>query len=391
MRSLTLIVATLLAAGCGSALKRDFQATYDAVMLRPAPLGSSWQPDATVRLADEAVQRAVREALASAKLQTRLDLVAFVVTPKLRTPKLTLAPTSGCDACVTLMGTLEGDVSYKGMGTAGRTDLGVDLTMDARLEVEPADEGHALYGRLEGVRDLSIRLGIKKRRLVDLAATPISDWVATEIARAVPRFRLARFGTAGLPIRGLRVRSDADTLVLDLHTSAPASGSRTPAPPPITEGWSAAVSVQSVLAIARREAFSKGALDYGVWADPLDLELEDDTFALTLRLWRPKGLGWWRNYEITGDAILERGRLMLVAHEVIELDASPGAGLADPLASLARGRILDALADAVNTSIPSSRAQDIAGVRTKWLVGSIVRNGDDLVLGGKVTFDRISR
>jgi hypothetical protein len=139
--------------------------------------------------------------------------------------------------------------------------------------------------------------------------------------------------------------------------------------------------------VARASSFRQGPIDYGIWVDPTDLLLEDETFALSLRMWKPKGGAWWRDYEIVGDFSFERGMLKLEAYEVHELRASPGAGGIDPLAVLAKGRILQGIATAVNTTLPSSRTHDIGGVSISWDVTSMKRDIEDLVLQGTVSYE----
>jgi hypothetical protein len=387
------LLSLLLLTACNGAVKRDFQTSWDGVMSPPAALPTDWQPDATVRLAHEAVQRGLVAAMDQADLDAMIDLRGARFEPELLGTRLRLGtPPRTCKDCLTLDGEVLGRVRYKLAGiAAGTFEARAGLVLDTRVEAGVTDQGHDLHLSLADIRRVQFDLGTKQRIVAELAQQPLTDWLRTELTGLLPDIRVARFGTDALPLRDLRLRADDGTLLLSLRTDSPDLAATTGPAPPVSSGWSARVSVDSVLAIARREAFEAGPLTYGVYADPRALVVEDGAFTLTLRLWRPKGGAWWRDYEIDGDVRFRRGRVELEAFEAVEVGHSPGAGTVDPLALLAKGRILDALVDSVNASIPASRAQDIGGVRTSWKLGTLDQDGDDLVLTGKVSFSGIAR
>lgn len=386
-----LLACVLLLSACSSAVKRSFDATYDDVMAPSPTLSGPWQPDATVHLAEGTVRRALKAAITAADLRTHLEVPGLRVEPDLSIDALAFgAPTSGCGDCLGLTAELGGSLSYKGPLVAGQADLGARLAADVVLRTEAVSDGWVVTAALERLHDVEIALDGPARRLSGLAQGPLGDWLQERITEEVPPLVLARLGDLDTPLLGVGVRS-ADDGGLLLHLRTRRTDPRAvDDPPPAERGWTARVSLDSVLGEVRRLSFAAGAVQHGVWVDPVDLSLEDDRFTLWLRLWRPKGFGWWRDVQIDGYHTFRRGRLELVAEDVTEVDHSRGAGVADPLAALAGARILEGIQAAVNTSVPSSRTQDIAGVRTTWSLRTLTRDEDDLLVEGGVTFDTVA-
>ncbi|MEC7946562.1 MAG: hypothetical protein VX265_03280, partial [Myxococcota bacterium] len=115
--------------------------------------------------------------------------------------------------------------------------------------------------------------------------------------------------------------------------------------------------------LMRRMAFEAGPQELDVAIDPRALAVDGDRFTLALRLWRLKGAGWWRDYTVEGRMGVQRGALRMVGRDAREGEKSRGAGLADPIALLAEGRILDAVGDGVDQSLPAAQTIDVKGVR----------------------------
>jgi hypothetical protein len=390
MRDGFLIGSLILATACSGKVHRDFDALYELTLAEPPPLGARWEPDATVLLSSAALREGFSAGLTGANLETRIKVPGFSISPRLRVDELLLsAPRDTCEGCVGLSGKLIGDLDYKAVGLAGRTSLGVGLKLDAMIDVQQATEGWVIEARPMELYDAHLTFGGNRSLLADMATGPLIEWLGSQFITPGKPYQLARLGDLGAPVRGLRLHSTGKGLLIDIRTSSIVPMSVDP-PPPVEDGWSARLGVEALMAVVRANSFTQGAIEYGVWVDPSDISFEDQTFTLSLRMWRPQGAGWWRDYQIEGDYSFVDGSLKLQAYEVSEVAASPAAGAVDPLVLLAKGRILHALGEAVSTTLPTSRTQDIAGIRTSWSVTSIRRDGDDLVITGDVSFDDVA-
>ncbi|HMV65208.1 MAG TPA: hypothetical protein PKA64_00060 [Myxococcota bacterium] len=379
----------LLLPACTSAVKNEFQATYTEIMRPPPPLSRAWEPDVSVRMAPRLVESALTAALDGAKLSTIIDLPGIKLEPSLSVDALRLVdPTLPCDGCLGVVATLAGNLDYRGFGYAGRTRARVHLGIDTSLQARQEPDGWVVVAAPPTITSIETDLPSMNRTLSDWVLSPLARWVSSTITQDLAPITLARLGRLDLPIQALRV-SVVDAIVeLEARTTSPDPRPVEPAPDP-GDGWAARMASASVVSTARLASFQQGSLGLGVWAEPRDIDVDDDRLVVDLRVWRVAGMGWWRDYHIDTQMSLEGGRLTLEPREVTEAAHSQGAGLADPIAALLRGRILEVMASAVNTSVPSSRTQDIGGTRSTWSIDTLEREIDDLVITGSAQFESI--
>ena len=376
------LLTLLTLAACSSTVKRDFQATWDEVMSAAPPTSG---PDLSIRVADESVQRALNVAISSARLEADLDLGGTRFEPAIVASALELEPPA-CAGCLSLDGEVTARIGWTVLSrAAGRIDTSIGLAIDARPSLKSFRGGQGLFLDLVGIRRFSMQLDTRQPYIANLGEGPIKTWLSGALEKVIPDIRIARFGTTVLPVQPIDLVASEQGLQLNLLTGSP-TPTGVGVAPETRSGWAARLSVASLIGIVRREAFAQGELSYGTWADPRDISVEDGEFVLDLRLWRTKGGGWWRDYEIRGPLTLDNGRITLEAEEVIEIASSPNAALADPIAALAKRRILKTLQDALHASVPASHTQDLGPIRSAWSIGSVEREGDDLLVRGKVTF-----
>lgn len=385
MRPATLLLLT----GCTSAVRTEFQATYAEVTRPPPPLPASWEPDVSVRMAPAVVEAALGAALDGARLSTLIDLAGFEMEPSISVDAIRLTdPLMPCDGCLGLYTTLAGTLEYRGLGYAGRSKVRIHLGIETALQVRQEPDGWVVIAEPPRITAIETDLDSMNRTLSAWVLSPLAQWVSTTLTEGLAPITLARLGRLDVPLQAVRLSVVDNIVEIDARTTSPSSAIVDPAPDP-GAGWTARMPVDSVVAAARLAAFQQGSPGLGIWAEPRDLDVEDDSLIVDLRIWRVAGLGWWRDYHIDTAMSLDNGRLSLSPREVSEIAHSQGAGFADPIAALLRGKILDVMASAVNTSVPSSRTQDIGGTRTTWALDALTREGDDLVLGGSARFESI--
>lgn len=379
--SLTAVLCVSLSACHGAAVREAFDARLEAALAQPRGLGLNWAPDTTLHLSAPVVQQAVALGVEQAQASASLSLPGMSATPRLTVDQLVLdLPSIRCTGCVGVQGSLSGTLDLSVFGVSTSAALHADVAFDVRLDAQQHDDGWRITAQPQKVRDVSVRFGTSPGGPAGyLDLTPLDRWLSAALLDAPP-IPVAQLGDASLPVRGVRLAANASGVRVDVRTEAVPGGQV--APPPVAhDGWTARVSTASVLSLARRALFAQGPLDHGVWGDPTSLTLQGDAFQLGLRLWRP-GAGWWRDYTVTGTWRPGKGALELMAREVVETGASPGAGVVDPLAAMAKGAILQGLTAAVHTSIPASFHAQVGDQEVVWRVRSVRSDGDDLVVEG---------
>ena len=155
-------------------------------------------------------------------------------------------------------------------------------------------------------------------------------------------------------------------------------------------GVEVAMSESVVSAIARRAAFQAGTLDLDVAADPRGIDVDGSQFTLDLRLWRLVGRGWYRDYQVTGDVGVKnngRSKLSFVAKDAKETGSSPGALLVDPMAALFQSKILEAIVNAMDRTMPAQTQQKVAGVALRAVATDARGLDDALHLYGTLQVD----
>jgi hypothetical protein len=173
-------------------------------------------------------------------------------------------------------------------------------------------------------------------------------------------------------VRGFRVEPEGAGLRVAMLSTAVHAGRVPPDEGRALEGFRLDASTDSILWLARTEAFARGPQrwrSYEVHVLPESLAIEDDTFRLGLRLWHLAGPSWWRDYVATGQATIQDGEVELTVQGVEAGATSPHAGLVDPLAALAQTVLLHAITEPLQHTLPASGAV----VARKHRVGVEVR------------------
>jgi hypothetical protein len=384
------LLPLLLLTACTSAVRREFDATLAEATAPPPALEANWQPDASLRIAPTVVESALTAALSAADLSTSLTALGVTLQPRLGVERLRLADADpSCPSCIRLGGTLAGVVGYSALGFSGSTGVRVTLVLDTALEARREPDGWSVYARSPELKKVRTEIPLVNTRIADLLITPIVGWISGAVADSIQPIRVARLGELEAPLQAVTVAVRDQIVEVRARTTSLWRDGVAPAPDP-GAGWTARVSLGSVVEAARRASFEAGSVGFGVWAEPRRLQFEDDTFTLDLRVWRVSGFGWWRDYRIEGRTSWVDQNLVLTADQATEVAQSTGAGLVDPIAALLESKILKVMAAAVSTSLPSSRTEDVGGVRVTWGLTKLESVGGDLMVYGTASFDAVS-
>ena len=194
---------------------------------------------------------------------------------------------------------------------------------------------------------------------------------------------MGAFDRKKIPILDLRLESNKNSADLEARSNVDHTESLIKQSPTLSEDWELQIRPETALGWIRRKAFKKGVVTYGVALDPRAFSMKDNLFKLSLRLWKIEGTGkWWRDYEVNGKSSVQNNRIKIVGKDVAEGEKSSGAELADPLALLVEGRILDGIADNLNHVIPAKKSTSIGKQTLSSQLKSLTGNDDMIVARG---------
>lgn len=355
----------------------DIQGLYDReqaqALARATGTPSTWAPDLVLGLTTPTLNRALEAALdvvlerelATLQVRTPVGLTAEV-RPALRAESVRVRPDDACAGCFTFDALLKGPVHWKLGPAEGRVP--VSFTAAGQVQVAIEDNRRVT---------LSPR-GVKRVRLTagELGAIGgpvdevVQEWIRTVLADRVGPLALAELDPSALPLRAVRLATGAEGAALEVLTDVPGSGAvRGWTWPP--DGGALMVSETALTGLARRAAFQAGVQEAEIAVDPRALRVDGTGFTLDLRVYRLVGRGWWRDYDVRGDLLVQKSRLHLVAREARQVEESPGAGIVDPLAALFQGKVLEAVVDNLHGAIPGKHRVDAGPVRVVGTVRAV--------------------
>ncbi len=385
-----MLLIALLAA-CAGDIQGLYNAERDAVLTTLGPPSTkAWDPELDVRISEPALQRVTEAGLREGVGEFRKKLtvpnplgVELSVTPKGQVRSVRVQTKKGCTGCLTVTAKVQGDARWEAGPLGGTVPFAATVSGQVRFEAVPAKKGWEITGKLVSVD----RVEMDRTRAAKVDLKPVlGEWIEDALKKAEP-MDLGHFGGAGLPLRALRLDSDADALhilgLVDAVGAVPVTGKAAP----LTQDWDLRIHETTLAMLARREAFQLGMLEHDTAADPRALHLDGDRFTLDLRLWRLSGMGWWRDYTVDGTLALNprTHKLSLKATDAKATEKSKGAAIADPLAFLAEGQLLGAVTGAVRASVPAATRAKVGGRALKAEALTAKGEGQHLVVIGRMT------
>lgn len=347
-----------------------------------------WDPDLVVAIGEGALGSAV-DAAGSAALEANASKLALTLPlgaaaelkPQLRVTRAELGPGQGCESCLHFELDIRGDVKWALGNLGGSFPARIVAAGQLQIVVE---KGTQVVARPFRVGKVEVSGGDFGALRVDPSSV-LQDYVRAAIGEALPPVPLVDLGKSGLPIRLVRVRNGKDAVRIEVLTDVPGATAAV-VPDPGKDGILVGVSESAAAGLLRRAAFQKGPMEYNVAVDPRTLDVDGQTFALGLRVWRLEGRGWWRDYDVRGNLAVNDGKLHLQTDTrlVKQVAASPGAGLADPLAALLEGKFLEIIADQLSQTLPAARREDLGMIGLKATADKSMGVADTLLFGGEV-------
>lgn len=361
--------------GCASVIP-DFEAARDLALSEPGYIPQDWKPDASIQLSQPLLDALITTALTPPpSISSTLSAGVLSLTPTLTVERLSLTPSADCSECLQIDVDLGGTVGWSAplIGT-GTTSARVGCRIDLKMMITTVENGFRVGVAPNRIKDVHAEVA-GMRTGFDLTGS-IATWVQSSMVAIIPSVALTEVGSDAAPVRAARVSSTGQVVRVDLLTGARTPGVVPDVLVPPTEGFSVDVSLESLLAIARADAFRTPPMARGILAEPTKLVFEPDEFRVGLRLWKTTGRGFWRDYEVTGTYGMEGDNLVMSPTSTKDKGHSPGAAFADPLVAMTEGLIQRAIRKALDTAVPTNSGD--LGYSTEIVLASVT--GADGVL-----------
>ncbi len=361
------VVPALTLWGCTPDVTHLYDTEKQTALAVATDVPPGWKPDAAVGIASKdlatALSAVITTAVAADRPAISLPLplgIQASLNPDLHVKRVKIAATTDCAACFSLDVALEGQARWEAGPASGSVPISAAATAIVAVSIR---DGSSVEVKPRRVGSLAVEVPSLGNLRVN-ASGPLQEWLRATLVNKVPAIRVATLDTTALPVRDLRLSTTTDRLEIEILSNVPGAVALRALPAPAS-GVEVALSETVLTGLARRAAFKAGTLDLDVAVDPRGIEVEGGQFTMDLRLWRLVGRGWYRDYAVTGDLGVSRGarsRLTLVATSAKETAASPGAIFVDPIAAIFQSKILDAIVDAMNRSLPAQTEQRVIGV-----------------------------
>ncbi len=394
--SLLAASALLFLPSCGGKIATLYEQSKAEALADPGPAPANWAADGELGLSwDLVTTLAVRELQSRLedpdnKLKIDLPLGAqAVITPKLAMSDTSVAASNDCATCVRVKSTFEGKLKWKLESWKG--SVPVAMSVKAVLELTSRTEGAKTLVEAE-LRKVTVDLPESPSidRLNLSIDDPLVAWLQEQIEREFPAIPIAELGSGDMPLRAVRLSTSKSYLEAEVLTTSPTRPSSALSPASAGD-WYLSIDEHVLLGLTRRDAFEAGELTHEVYADPRSLSVQHQSFTMGLRLWRLAGMGWWRDYQVSGTLTLDGDDIQIEPEQVAEVDHSRGAGIVDPLALLAEGMILGAIEEALHVARPATLEEPIGGARLVLTVDQAEGANGALSLQGSATIEESAK
>lgn len=377
-------------AGCPASVMPLYDQARSEALADPGPVPARWQPDLVLHLSGPVIQDVARETIATnGALDQRIEQqvlgVPVSLTPDLAVQKVKVMPSAACPSCLAIDTTVAGTARWAAFGERGDIDLRVHAVVDVQIEAKGAGGLFTVTVAPRDVGKLDVNVSGAQARIGDALEKLASDELRRQLIAKFQPVDLGTFGQTDAPLRAVRaVGVEGGGVQIEMLSASPSPGVLSVRDRPLAQGFALYADPGTVLDIARAEAFRQPPLTHDVVVEPTALTVGDGTFDLGIRLWRPVGRGWWRDYTVSGGLSVKKNHLHLDASSVVEGAKSPGAEIVDPLVTLGEGVILSSISDAVHANLPSRTRTVSNGLRVDAALVAVTGEAGMLVATGTI-------
>ena len=342
--------------GCNNDIVAEYTLRKESLLSNPPELLENWKPDIILRLNYDHLTT-LAQVLVNEQLQSsnsfRKEVLGFSldIQPSLKLTTFQLSDDAESEH-IHIKGTIKGPWKWTVGAFKGTERSSIQFSGSVNTEFKDGQ----VFLHIDEIQSLSIQINELKMGLFQSIniSKPLEDWLKEEILKTPP----IPIRELSLPVRGARLLSTPTGEQIEIRSHVNHTNNLTQPTEVFTDDWQAWIHQDTLLGWAQEAALKMDTVGYGVAIDPRDLTITDQEFALDLRLWKIEGVGkWWRDYNATGLLEHRDNKIHLVGQSVTEVDNSPRAGLADPLALLAEGFILEAIGDNLNQTFPLQQSK----------------------------------
>lgn len=345
-----------------AAVHDAYEAARSEALAPAPPVPEDWVPDALIQVApplfDELVEHALRD---HGSIRRELTRMAVTLAPEVAVTEATLTAATDCPACVSadldLAGTVDWTAPVLGTGTV---PIRVRTRAVIELSTEQTDGGWEIRATPRTAEHVEVAVPLLPRPVLQLFDELLRDWVQEELREMPPK--VAGRLSARYPIAALRLVPAGAGLDIEVHTTATRPGALQGHPPAPAEGWQIDVATASAVALARTHLFRAGPrTPLEVVGVPEAMGVLGNRLSVDLRVWRPVGVGWWRDLRAEGTLVVEGDDVVLTPTGVEVVAASPGAMWADPMSAAGEGLMVSEIEGAMHRRVRGVRSTALAG------------------------------
>ena len=351
------MILVLLGMGCRKSLTDQYERERTEVLAKATSAPKDWSPDLQLQLSYDSLSEIGKAILVDSLGRGQVSKEILGSTVKIN---------------------LRNEIQHFKLSNAHKSDLSVDLKIKGtaiwslgstkqKLPYTIKTQGKAtIQSNAQG----KLKLHIKQLQNMEISSKGnkigldfLKGWINKKI-KEQKAFDLGTIDLKSLGLLAINIEGVQHGVNVSLLSNVPSSAPLTPFTDPLNDDWELRISETTLTTWVRRVAFEQGIISHGVAIDPYELDFQDNTFNMLLRLWKLEGFGqWWRDYDIKGKANVNKTKINLRGTKVLELDKSNGAGLSDPLALLAESYLLKSLEEQLHYAVPSTTSSSVGGRR----------------------------
>ena len=187
----------------------------------------------------------------------------------------------------------------------------------------------------------------------------IKDWLNNNL-KTLPSQEIMALNLSTLSARSLRFVGNRHSLDVEALSHFPDT---TPLPDTTRRprrDWEMQMSNNTISQLVRQKTFELPPIN-GFHMDIQHVSIDKKKLSSKLRIWKLDGWGqWWRDYDIQATIATQKNEILLSEPNAKQIAKSKGAGLADPIALLAEGIILEEITKQIQYTIPKEKKTTVS-------------------------------
>lgn len=361
-----MLALLLFTMGCtcapDAAVHDAFEAAKAEALAPPAAVEHDWEPDALLQIAPPLFDELVGHALKShGPIRRELRRMGVTLMPEVTFDSADLTASPVCDACVLADLGMVGTVTWRsGLLGTGTVPIRVETQAIIELDAVRRDAGWEIRAAPRTAEHVAVAMPLMPRVVLELFDEPLRVWVQGELEEMEPK--VAGRLSERYPVAALRLVPAGNGLEVEVRTTATRPGVLQGSPARPTDGWLVHVATASAVSLARTYLFQRGPrTPLEVVAVPEAMGVTGNRLTVDLRVWRPVGVGWWRDLRAEATLDIEGAEVVLEPTGAEVVAASDGAIRADPLAAMGQGLMVSELQKAMRRRISAVRSTELVG------------------------------